>query len=69
MSEPLGAHCPGCGGPPLLDSVLPYFCADPDCRVLGWEPTATLAEFTAQAKVVDLSGWTEPPGDDAGGGS
>ena len=57
MVEPtiLAPRCPGCDSPPITTLLLPFFCADLDCRVISWDPYADPARFKATAHTVNLS--------------
>jgi hypothetical protein len=52
---PVGLTCPACGEPPIwVFGGTQAWCQTDDCPILTWNPTMTLAELNAQAKVVDL---------------
>ena len=56
--EPVGLKCPGCGEPPrwLFGGGTQAWCPTDDCPFPIWDPTKTLAELNADAKVVRLEG-------------
>ena len=55
---PVGLKCPGCGEPPVLlfGGGTQAFCQTDDCPWFTWDPTKTLAEVNADAKVINLGG-------------
>lgn len=63
-SRPVGNRCPLCGAAPLAGIVLgagrQAFCPSPDCAVMTWDPTKTLAELNADTGTIDVS-FLEPP--------
>lgn len=83
MSEWACPRCPVCGAPPLIEFVLPFFCADDGCRVMSWNPAQTREELREEladdkwrkidltgllrAEDVDAAGPDQQPGDDQGG--
>jgi hypothetical protein len=50
------ARCPICGGLPMFESptLIPWFCMDDRCDVLGWDPYSTLDENLMDAAPVQV---------------
>lgn len=50
MGEPIRTPaCPRCGGDPIFNFLTPYFCGNPDCDVVSWDPTQTARELADPA--------------------
>lgn len=55
MSEDVRApRCPGCDELPMVKMSGQYWCGDPDCQVVVWNPADDPAKFKATAVRVDL---------------
>ena len=62
----VGLNCPGCGEAPymVMGGGTQAFCGTDDCPFLTWDPTKTLAELNADAKMINLSAGGRQAGDD-----
>jgi hypothetical protein len=49
-------RCPLCGGRAMFESLtlVPWFCMDDRCDVLGWDPYSTLEENLMDAAPVQV---------------
>lgn len=43
--RPVGLHCPGCGGEPIMRLGPDTYCGNENCSVFSWNPTKQLAEM------------------------
>lgn len=60
--QAITTNCPVCSWPPVVawEVLTPWFCSNPDCKCLAWDPFATLDENLMNAGPVQTS-W--PPAD------